>query len=216
MCNSKRSFQNELVNAITKTVIILSVLCLVAMLFLIGVQCSVLTIDCLCDYLSSPTILRYIVVALFSLVTLWVAIVTLRSSIHTSEIEAIVSLRNLFYQEGNLRVHRKILNGDKFYLTDDQKAQVSDNDSKEVNKEKIEDESDVNNYIGTLEVAYLMVERDVINMEEFENLFGYRLNNLYENEELHKYICNDRIYNAILFRAIDALHKYQRERKQKY
>lgn len=213
MCKSKRSCQNELVNAITKTVIFLSIICLVAMFFLIGIQCSVLTIDCLCDYLSSPTILRYIVVALFSLITLWVAIVTLRSSIHTSEIEAIVSLRNLFYQEGNLRVHRKILNKEKFYLTNEQKAQVSDNDSTEISKEKQEDESDVNNYIGTLEVAYLMVERGVINMEEFENLFGYRLNNLYENEELHKYICNDRKYNAILFRAIHALHKYQRERK---
>lgn len=213
MCKSKRSCQNELVNAITKTVIFLSIICLVAMFFLIGIQCSVLTIDCLCDYLSSPTILRYIVVALFSLITLWVAIVTLRSSIHTSEIEAIVSLRNLFYQEGNLRVHRKILNKEKFYLTNEQKAQVSDNDSTETSKEKQEDESDVNNYIGTLEVAYLMVERGVINMEEFENLFGYRLNNLYENEELHKYICNDRKYNAILFRAIHALHKYQRERK---
>ena len=57
-----------------------------------------------------------------------------------------------------------------------------------------------------------MPEKEVTLLERIYAL----LNNLYENKDLHAYVCEDRKYNAILFRAIDALHKYQRERKQKY
>jgi len=146
-----------------------------------------------------PRALRYLLVGGFSLLTLWLTIITLHRSVKTEEMNAIVSLRNLFNQKENKEVYEQILKGNDFKLD-----------------EKRKNEGDVNNYIGTLEVAYLMVERGVINMEEFENLFGYRLNNLFENEDLYKYIREDRKYNAILFRAIHALHKYQRERKQKY
>ena len=212
MCRNKHFVKWNCIQYISNLVIVLALCSIVLFMVLLFVQAYATSWTDVLGVLMKPRALRYLLVGGFSLLTLWLTIITLHRSVKTEEMNAIVSLRNLFYQDGNIRVYNKILNNDEFFLLDE----VLESASEEKKEDSLKDEGDVNNYIGTLEVAYLMVERGVINMEEFENLFGYRLNNLFENKDLHKYICEDRKYNAILFRAIHALHKYQRERKQKY
>ena len=197
MCKNKHLVKWNCIQCISNLVIALAIGSIVLFIIFLLAQVYHTSWALTLNVLMRPKGLHFLLVAGFSLLTLWLTILTLNRSVKTEEMNAIVSLRDLFYQEGNLKVYHMILKGEKFNIDDN--AEV---------------EGNVNNYIGTLEIAYLMVERGVINMEEFENLFGYRLNNLYENEELHKYICGDRKYNAIIFRAIHALHKYQRERKQ--
>lgn len=199
MCRNKHFVKWNCIQCISNLVIVLALCSIVLFIVLLFVQAYVTGWTNVFSVLMQPRALRYLLVGGFSLLTLWLTIITLHRSVKTEEMNAIVSLRNLFNQKENKEVYEQILKGNDFKLD-----------------EKRKNEGDVNNYIGTLEVAYLMVERGVINMEEFENLFGYRLNNLFENEDLYKYIREDRKYNAILFRAIHALHKYQRERKQKY
>ena len=216
MCRNKNFVKWNCIQRISNLVIALAIgsIILFVVLLLLQVICNGL--EETFNVLMRPRALRYLLVGGFSLLTLWLTILTLNRSVKIEEMKAIVSLRNLFYQKGNMKVYYKILNEEEFYLTYEKQSKAKENASEELKKELDEEEGNVNNYIGTLEVAYLMVERGVINMEEFENLFGYRLNNLYENKDLHAYVCDDRKYNAILFRAIDALHKYQCERKQKY
>lgn len=216
MCKNKHFVKWNCIQRISNLVIVLAIGSIILSIILLFIQAYHTSWEVTLSVLMKPKGLHFLLVAGFSLLTLWLTILTLNRSVKIEEMNAIVSLRNLFCQKANMKVYHKILNEEKFYLTDEEKSKAKENASEEFKKELNEEEGDVNNYIGTLEVAYLMVERGVINMEEFENLFGYRLNNLYENEDLYKYLCEDRKYNAILFRAIDALHKYQRERKQKY
>lgn len=216
MCKNKHLVKWNCIQCISNLVIALAIGSMILFIVLLFVQAYNTSWEETLSVLMKPRALRYLLVGGFSLLTLWLTIFTLNRSVKVEEMNAIVSLRNLFYQESNMRVYRKILNKEDFYLSDEVKSKGLEFNSEEINKASKEDEGDVNNYIGTLEVAYLMVERGVINMEEFENLFGYRLNDLYENKDLHKYVREDRKYNAILFRAIHALHEYQRERKQKY
>ena len=198
MCKNKHFVKWNCIHRISNLVIALAISSIALFVILLFVQAYRTSWGTTLSVLMQPKGLQFLLVAGFSLLTLWLTTLTLNRSVKIEEMNAIVSLRNLFNQKENMTVYNKILKGDKFNIDGN------------------EEEGNVNNYIGTLEVAYLMVERGVINMEEFENLFGYRLNNLYENKDLHAYVCEDRKYNAILFRAIDALHKYQCERKQKY
>lgn len=216
MCKNKHFVKWNCIQCISNLVIVLAIGSIVLFVVFLVLQVICNGFEETFSVLMKPRALRYLLVGGFSLLTLWLTILTLNRSVKIEEMNAIVSLRNLFYQKGNIKVYHKILNEEEFYLTDEKKSKAKENASEELKKELDEVEGNVNNYVGTLEVAYLMVERGVINMEEFENLFGYRLDNLYRNQQLYEYVSEDRKYNAILFRAIDALYKYQRERKQKY
>ena len=169
-----------------------------------------------CELVLSPRMLRYALIALFSLTTLLVAIMTLGRSIRVEETKAIVALRDLFYQEGNLKVHQALSIGCNFC----QKAMVKGaecSDKKEdacsIFANRAEQHCALNNYIGTLEVAFLMVEHGVITIEEFDDLFGYRLNSFFANTFASNYAEETRKYNSILFRAKKELDKFQNEKK---
>ena len=175
---------------------------------------------CLCELMLSSRILRYALVGLFSLTTLWVAIYTLRIALKTSErnvsageMTAIVALRELFYQDGNLKIHAIIT--EEYNAKDMNSASTPNNvvdksrpyDPKRFDSAD-EEECALNNYIGTLEVAYLMVEKGVITIEDFKNLFGYRLIALYDSSFYDDYISKDPKWHTILNRAKAALDAY--------
>ena len=73
-----------------------------------------------------------------------------------------------------------------------------------------EEECALNNYIGTLEVAFLMVEKGVITIEDFKNLFGYKLIALYNSSFYNDYISPKPEWHAILNRAKATLDAYMR------
>lgn len=169
-----------------------------------------------CELSLSPRMLRYALIALFSLITLLVAIMTLSRSVRVEETKAIVDLRNLFYQEGNLKVHQALsINYDFCKKARGKSAEDSEKkeDAHSIFANDAEQHCALNNYIGTLEVAFLMVEHGVITIEEFDNLFGYRLNSLFANTSASNYAEGTRKYNSILFRAKKALNKFQDKNK---
>ena len=175
---------------------------------------------CLCELMLSSRILRYALVGLFSLTTLWVAIYTLRIALKTSErnvsageMTAIVALRELFYQDGNLKVHAIITKEYNALLAKSENK--TNENAKRTNPNvqqpflsEAEKECALNNYIGTLEVAYLMVEKGVITIDDFKNLFGYRLIALYNSSFYNDYISKAPEWHAILNRAKAALDAY--------
>ena len=170
-----------------------------------------------CELVLSPRMLRYALISLFSLITLYVAIITLHRSVSVEETKAIVALRNLFYQEGNLKVHQA-LNVDGYNFQSKIPFQCCQNSECKKDTSSLfatfeEQHCALNNYIGTLEVAFLMVEHGVITIEEFDNLFGYRLNSFFANTSASNYAEETRKYNPILFRAKKALDKFQNEKK---
>lgn len=170
-----------------------------------------------CELVLSPRMLRYALIALFSLTTLLVAIMTLGRSIRVEETKAIVALRDLFYQKGNLKVHQALkLNGYNFQSKEPFQCGQNDKNEKDTSLPFTtfeEQHCALNNYIGTLEVAFLMVEHGVITIEEFDDLFGYRLNSFFANTSASNYAEETRKYNSILFRAKKALDKFQNEKK---
>ena len=176
---------------------------------------------CLCELMLSSRILRYALVGLFSLTTLWVAIYTLRIALKTSErnvsageMTAIVALRELFYQEGNLKIHAIITEEQNAKTDFENKPNNPMDDSHSYYPERFgsadEEECALNNYIGTLEVAFLMVEKGVITIEDFKNLFGYKLIALYNSSFYNDYISPKPEWHAILNRAKATLDAYMR------
>lgn len=169
-----------------------------------------------CELIQSPRMLHYAIIALFSLITLFVAIVTLNRSVSAEEMKAIVALRELFYQKTNLNVNQAIKERQNFFPESEEETRKNVVENKhEKQMEQIQlFQSDtericaLNNYLGTLEVAYLMVEKGVINMKEFDNLFGYRLTAFFNNKSIADYVSKRPDSNAIIFRAKEALDTY--------
>jgi len=58
-------------------------------------------------------------------------------------------------------------------------------------------------YLGDLELAYLMVEKDIISFEFFKKQFGYRIENIRDNPSLSTYLYkNEKDYWTDLLKII--------------
>ena len=53
---------------------------------------------------------------------------------------------------------------------------------------KMPENLDVFNYLGTIELGAIMLQRGVISFDEFYNQFGYRVINIANNEQLMAHI----------------------------
>ena len=182
--------------------VIIAILLLIVLIMVIIQFCDLC--NDVCNIMHSRSALLKLFVVLFSVITLLVTVLQLSKMADAEQIKAIVALRDLFNQEGNLQVHNRILNKESFDL-----KEPSD-DNKETNKEdndKLCDLALVNNYIGTLELAYIMVEKNLITEYEFLNLFGYRLEDLSQNKDIIKYVMVNKKYHQILLTALSNLSK---------
>lgn len=69
------------------------------------------------------------------------------------------------------------------------------------------DSADVLDYLGTVELGYLMYRRRLITLDEFWNQFGYRLEYLLENQGVVDHINNNYLYYENMIQIINILHE---------
>jgi len=148
-----------------------------------NVICNCLPIS-FCELVLSWHFLKYLLVACFSLLTLYIAGKQLQKQADIACITALTELRKQLTSERNRNIHFALL------PKDEQKAMLDEQEAnEEVKKENklMQTEKiltiDVLNYLGTLELGVLMVRRNLIDMKTFYSQFGYRIENIFERED---------------------------------
>ncbi|MDR1335832.1 MAG: hypothetical protein LBK22_03265 [Tannerella sp.] len=103
----------------------------------------------------------------------------------TACINALIELRKLLTSDRNRKIH--------FALSpNDEKKTLSGGMVKDkhlCSNGKNIPLIDIFNYIGTIELGYQMIKQNLIDMETFYNQFGYRIENMFdENGNMHSLI----------------------------
>ena len=130
-------------------------------------------------------------------VTLWVVVYNLKKYIDVEMVNAIGRLRDSFNDEKKKRIHYYLLDKEEITPILGNKTADSEYGTKEI------DNIDLFDYLGTIELGAIMLERGVISVDEFNNQFGYRIDNLIANTEVLKYINENKAYYSKLIFAIE-------------
>lgn len=117
--------------------------------------------------------------------TLLIISTNLRKYIDVETVKTLGILRERFQGEEKMKIHDTLL----------------DNDDK---KTIIEDLSNVEilDYLGTLELGAIMLDRCVITKDEFCQQFGYRVENIRNNREIMKHIEENKQYYKYLLKLL--------------
>lgn len=157
-------------------------------------------------------------------VTIFIAGYNLTKYIDIAEIEALSGLRNRFNEQGKKDFHLFLMKseyeridqkecGTTDYMFAEQiKACVhfrSPSSFEDANKDACLnfDSADVLDYLGVIELGYLMFKRRLINLEDFWNQFGYRVEYLLENEAVVEHINQNFQYYDNMINIIHLLHE---------
>ena len=171
---------------------------LLFVLLVIIIQINNLICNCspisFCELALNWHFLKYLLIACFSLLTLYVAGGQLEKQTDIACITALSELRKQLTSERNRNVHFVLsLENEQNSPKDEQKTmedKIIDDETKNENKlmdtKKIHS-IDIFNYLGTLELGVLMVKRNLIDMDTFYSQFGYRIENIFEegNSGIH-------------------------------
>lgn len=114
MCKNKHFVKWNCIQRISNLVIVLAIGSIILSVILLFIQAYHTSWEVTLSVLMKPKGLHFLLVAGFSLLTLWLTILTLNRSVKIEEMNAIVSLRNLFCQKANMKVYHKILNEENF------------------------------------------------------------------------------------------------------
>ena len=135
------------------------------------------------ELIANPLVLKFLLIACFSLLTLYVAGKQLQKQSDVATITALTELRKQLTSGRNRSIH---------FALSPEDNQTTILDEQKVNKELREENGlmqeeniltiDVFNYLGTLELGVLMVRRKVIDIDTFYSQFGYRIENIFEEE----------------------------------
>lgn len=127
-----------------------------------------------------------LIITLGSCLTLFIANYNLGQYLNVETINALATLRNMLNSPENRRVH-------EYLLPDDERKAILPNCETETDFQNIRN-IDIFNYIGTLELGCLMLENGVIDEDKFNNQFGYRIENLFNNQEIKEHILKNKKY----------------------
>ena len=132
---------------------------------------------------------RYVIQAFAGCFTLFVVSYNLQKYIDIETVKALGDLREKLNSKDKQELHAYLLH------EDDKKPILEDFDKKsEVNPQIVHSNIVLLDYIGTIELGAIMLKRRVITYEEFNNQFGYRLENLMNNRSVREHIENNSKY----------------------
>lgn len=140
-----------------------------------------------------------VLVAFFSVMTLYLANFSL-SKYYTvykrkndlEEINSLFAIRNLLSKEEFKDIHLNLENN-KYKMLD-----------------YYENKMDLYDYLGSIELAGVLVKRGVISMSQFYNQFGYRVSNIIECEDLMYHLNGpDSVYWKDLLWIIEEVKKFE-------
>ncbi|MGL5912647.1 MAG: hypothetical protein ACRCZB_00670 [Bacteroidales bacterium] len=100
---------------------------------------------------------------LTNVVSIGILIYQIKKSKNVAKCTFLLELRDKFREEKRHEIHLAI----------DNKTQINGNDW-----------NDVDDYLGLFEVCYIMIKNKVLLLEDFKNLYLYRIQNILKNEEV--------------------------------
>jgi len=166
------------------------------------------------ELIANPHVLKFLLIACFSLLTLFVAGKQLQKQTDVATITALTELRKQLTSERNRNIHFVLL------PEDEQETILKEQDVNERMKEENELMQaekiltiDVLNYLGTLELGVLMVRKNLIDMKTFYSQFGYRIENIFEeeNSDIHanvrKHINSEKSYYKNILWGYEKIRK---------
>ena len=172
--------------------ILLTCITLVALVFQIHEIVCHCSPQSLGELIINPQFLKFLLIACFSLLTLFVAGKQLQKQTDIACITALTELRKQLTSERNRNIHFALLHEDEQKTILDNKV---DDETRKENELMQTDKIltiDVLNYLGTLELGVLMVRRNLIDIKTFYSQFGYRIENIFEreNSDIHTSVRN--------------------------
>jgi hypothetical protein len=166
-----------------------------------------------CELIFNEHFLKFLFIACFSILTLYVAGSQLKNQTNIACITALIELRKLLTSENNRNVHFILADKDEQKLLSGE--EMNDDVLKE-NKLLTEQKTpllDYLNYLGTIELGIIMVKRNLIDWDTFYSQFGYRIENIFDEEvnpvhiKIRKHINDNKVYYKNLFWAKRKIQK---------
>lgn len=138
-----------------------------------------------------------LVITLFGAVlTLWIASYNLKKYLDVETINALAELRKMLNSSTNKTIHAELL------PDDDKTSIISRLPFQKQNCRGDLQVVDLFDYLGTIELGAIMLQREVISKEEFDNQFGYRVDNIANDREIMKHIDDNSKYYQYLQHVI--------------
>ena len=128
--------------------------------------------------------------------TLWIACYNLKKYMDVETVNALATLRSMLNSEEKKKIHAYLMD------YDEQQAIFPDLENKKGEQKISFSNVELFDYLGTIELGAIMLQRGVITQEEFDNQFGYRVKNIYKNEALKQHAqdeCNKKYYQMLLY-----------------
>ena len=132
------------------------------------------------ELISNPLVLKFLLIACFGLLTLFVAGKQLQKQTDVATITGLIELRKLLTSERNRQVHFALSDNDDKTSLSDKGIEIKVNNLSSANEIPM---IDIYNYLGTIELGVEMVKRNLIDINTFYSQFGYRIENIFEKEE---------------------------------
>lgn len=103
---------------------------------------------------------------------------------------------------------RKSSSDDSTELAKENSGQPAERECERPKETKLDD-AKLFNYLGTIELGSIMLQKRIITFDEFFNQFGYRVQNIANSEEIMAHVRSDTnkdYYDNLLF-VIDEFHR---------
>lgn len=147
-------------------------------------------------FLSLFDAFKTLLAATFIIIPVYLALETLISNINNQEGKALLDLRGILNEPESKEIHIKIRGQDCDWGNGI--PQYEQNDANTWRK--------IDNYLGVLELINILIDKNVISIENFNNQFGYRVNNVFQNQDIKDYIDNT-VNNEVTWKGLYCLFK---------
>jgi hypothetical protein len=121
---------------------------------------------------------KTLIAATFIIIPVYIALETLISNINNQEGKALLDLRHLLNEPENLEIHKKLRGESGDWADGIPQTEKDNNDTWRK----------IDNYLGILELINILLDKNVISKENFDNQFGYRVDNVFENRDIKEYL----------------------------
>lgn len=126
---------------------------------------------------------KTLITSSFIIIPIYIALETLISNINNQEGRALLDIRVLLNEPNNLEIHKKL------------RGESGDwaNGIPKKDKENKDTWRKIDNYLGILELINILIDKNLLSVDNFNNQFGYRVDNVFYNKDIQKYLttyCN--------------------------
>lgn len=137
---------------------------------------------------------------LIAATTILIADVNLKKFSDTEAVKALSDIRGKLAREELVHIHDSL-------ISEEEKRGFSIPDSQNSTLESCSNTvyCDVLDYLGTIELGAIMLQKGLISLEDFNNQFGYRIQNIRDNKQIMAHLEEYKIYYDAFFYALHQL-----------